>query len=259
MNTAEYLAGVDAIYRENPSYKLGHDGSDGYCDCIGMCKGAIKRGGESPSGLSGTNYAARNTIKNLDKIAGVSSLQLGEVVLKSRNPGESGYDLPERYRVGGKDYTGDLRDYYHIGTVTNLSPLEITHMTTPHPKKDTKLGKWAWHGNLPQVKGGEPMPEVFATVTAPTGSTVNMRKQPSMSAALVERVPVGSTVEVMEQGELWHHIRWKGKTGYMMCAFLVIDEEPPVLETYTVTIPGLSKVEALALVEKYPGAEMSIG
>ena len=132
-------------------------------------------------------------------------------------------------------------------------------MTTPRPKKDNKLGKWAWRGRLPQVEGGEPLPEVFATVTAHSGSTVNMRRQPSTSAALVDRVPVGSTVQVLEQSTEWDKVKWKGKTGYMMTVFLVIEKEKPVLETYTVTIQGLSKAEAAALVDRYPGAEMSIG
>ena len=49
MTVDTYLTGIEQIYAEKPGYKLGHDGSDGYCDCIGMCKGAIKRGGDSPA------------------------------------------------------------------------------------------------------------------------------------------------------------------------------------------------------------------
>lgn len=38
-----WLNKVDEIAAEGPSYKLGHDGSDGTCDCIG----AIRRAGAS--------------------------------------------------------------------------------------------------------------------------------------------------------------------------------------------------------------------
>ena len=259
MTVETYLAGVEAIYRENPSYQLGHDGSDGSCDCIGMCKGAIKRGGESPTGLQGTNYAARYTIKEFGQIPSVSALSLGDVVLKGRKPGDSGYDLPQRYRSGGSDCTGDLTDYYHIGTVTGVNPLEITHMTSPHAKKDTKLGKWGYYGKLPQVNGGEPVPELMGIVTAPSGSTVNMRKRPSATAALVERVPIGAVVDVLEQCDEWYRIRWDGKTGYMMKKFIILEQEPPVEKTYTVIIPGLSESEANALCEKYPNAEKEVG
>lgn len=156
----KYIEGIESIYVEQPSYALNHDGSDGKCDCIGMVKGAIRRGGGDATGLSGVNYAARYTIRNLQKIAGSAQLQVGQVVLKKREPGESGYNLPDKYRPGGKNDTGDYRDYYHIGTVTRVYPLEITHMTSPKPKKDTSIGKWAFFGDLPQVAGDyTPVPE----------------------------------------------------------------------------------------------------
>lgn len=40
-----WLSKVDEIAAEGPSYKLGHDGSDGSCDCIGLIIGAIRRAG----------------------------------------------------------------------------------------------------------------------------------------------------------------------------------------------------------------------
>ena len=42
-----WLSKVDEIAAEGPSYKLGHDGSDGTCDCIGLIIGAIRRAGAS--------------------------------------------------------------------------------------------------------------------------------------------------------------------------------------------------------------------
>ena len=77
----KFVDGIKSIYVEQPAYALGHDGSDGKCDCIGMPKGAIRRAGGDPSGLSGTNWAARYTIAKLKKITGSAELQLGEVVL----------------------------------------------------------------------------------------------------------------------------------------------------------------------------------
>ena len=153
----------------------------------------------------------------------------------------------DSYKPGGSNYNGDLRDYSHIGTVTKNYPLEITHMTSPKAKKDTKLGNWKWYGQLPQVKTGgvEPVAQ-YATVTAPSGSTVNMRAQPSTKAAL-------------DNGGAWCKVRWSGNSGYMMTEFLLFEESEPALSTYTVIIEGLSKADATALVEKYPSAVMSIG
>ena len=260
-----YVEGVNSIYVEQPQYKLGHDGSDGYCDCIGMCKGAIRREGEEPVGLSGTNFAARNTIKNLKKIKSVDDLCFGDVVLKGRQPGSSGYDLPDRYKSGS-----DLTDYYHIGTVTRTNPIEITHMTAPTAKKDSKLGNWNYYGQLPQVGYVEPEPEPSpepepepgpetAIVIAEKGKTVNMRKSPSISSALVERVPIGETVTVLVKGEDWSQIKWKWHTGWMMSCFLLFEEDTPVMNDYTVTIPGLTKEQADKLKAEWPDAEISVG
>ena len=118
-----------------------------------MCKGAIRRAGGDASGLSGTNYAARNTIDGMRRISSAADLHFGDVVLKGRKPGESGYNLPDKYKSGS-----DLTDYYHIGTVTGTNPLEITHMTSPKARIDTVIGKWAYGGRLKQVEAADPEP-----------------------------------------------------------------------------------------------------
>ena len=53
-----------------------------------------------------------------------------------------------------------------------------------------------------------------------SGSTVNMRKQPSKSAELREQVPVGSTVEVIEDQGQWCKVAYDGKIGWMMSNYL---------------------------------------
>ena len=62
-----------------------------------------------------------------------------------------------------------------------------------------------------------------ATVVLPSGSsgkTVNFRTRPDRDAQLVERVPVGSQVDVLEDQGAWVKIQWAGKTGYMMSNYL---------------------------------------
>ena len=263
VSVSKYIDGVLSIYVEQPQYKLGCDGSNGYCDCIGMCKGAIRRAGGDPSGLSGTNYAARHTIKNLKPIQSVNALSVGDVVLKGRQPGSSGYDLPDRYKGGS-----DLTDYYHIGTVTKVNPLQITHMTSPTAKQDNKLGNWNYFGQLPQVSSDEPspapepeptpepVPEVeTAVVVAEKGNTVNMRKSPSITAPLVERIQIGETVTVLVHGEDWCQIKYKWMAGWMMTRFLLFEDDMPIEEDYTVTIVGLTKEQAEMLKHEW-GADM---
>ena len=240
MTTETFIQNVETIYDSRPAYERGHDGSDGFCDCIGLIKGALRRGGETPTGLKGTNYAARYTLRNFRTINSTKDLHLGDAVVKAIQPGQSGYDLPDEYKEGGINYNGDLTDYCHIGVVTGLSPLVITHMTSPTAQKDYKIGKWKFTGSIPQVDGSEPAPDPgpspapeqkTATVRAPSGETVNMRKGPSTSKALVERVPIGSRVTILDEEPDWCQISYtdpRGATwyGWMMTQFLKFDEEP---------------------------------
>lgn len=257
----KYLEGIESIYIEQPKYKVGHDGSDGYCDCIGMCKGAIRRANGDASGLSGTNYAARYTILNLRKITGTGDLKVGDVVLKTGDI-DGMMPLPDKYRNGGSAYNGDLNNYTHIGTVTGVNPLEITHMTSPNAKKDTKLGNWAYVGWLPQVASDqepeqeEPKVEK-AVVYAASGTTVNMRKTPSTNAALIERVPIGKTVSIIKYGADWSQIEWLKKKGWMMSKYLIFVEDAE--EYCSVTIPWLTKTQAEALVAQYPQGMITVG
>lgn len=60
-----------------------------------------------------------------------------------------------------------------------------------------------------------------AKVTAPSGKTVNMRKDASTSSAVVSPIAIGQIVDVTgtTAGE-WSQIAWNGKTGYMMTKYL---------------------------------------
>lgn len=260
----KYLAGCQEVLDAKPTYANGKSNLK-ECDCIGMDKYAFRKAGVSFS-TSGTNFTARNQVKNLRKIAGTGDLHIGDVVFKVRNPGDAGYDLPVKYREGGKEYNGDLTDYYHIGTVKSVYPLQIIHMTIPTAKTDTKIGKWAYvaqWGSI-YIKAEDPTPEPepeptpepaqeSALVWSENGKPVNLRKRPSLAAALVDRVPCGDSVTVMEDGAEWCHVQWNRKEGYMMTRFLIL----PEVELYTVEIPHLTFEQAEALIAQYPGATMN--
>jgi len=256
----EYVNGVNSIYVEAPSYEEGHDGSDGKCDCIGMCRGGLERAGATDvKNMRGTNQAARKTLLNLQKLESPVSLLVGDVVLKVRDKDDASMPLPKRYRKGGADYDANIGEtnFTHIGTVTNIDPLEITHMTSPTAKKDTSIKGWTWQAELPWVEYDDPPepppePTETAVVYAPTGKTVNMRSAPSKSSKLVERVPIGETVDVLDHVEDWCYIKWKYYKGYMMTEFLMFDT--PSL--FVVVVPHLSESQANALVSQYPGAYM---
>ena len=58
MTIDEFLTNVRRIQAADPRYRLGRDGSDGYCDCIGLVIGAIRRSGGQWRGIHGTNWTA---------------------------------------------------------------------------------------------------------------------------------------------------------------------------------------------------------
>ena len=255
----QYCECVMSIYEEQPEYELGHDGSDGKCDCIGMGRGALKRAGVTEiKGMSGTNYAARFTVKNLRKITSSSELRKGDVVFKTRDKDDRSMPLPDRYRKGNADYNTKWGEtnFTHYGTVTQNNPLRITHMTSPTAKIDTSLGKWEYVGELPWVDydgqtEDQPMTE-WVRVCADSGKTVKMRAKPSTGCSLYWDVPVGAEVQLIEKGETWDRIRWAGQEGYMMNRFLSAGEAPGE-SLYTVTIRGLTKEQAEEITAIYGG------
>ena len=102
-------------------------------------------------------------------------------------------------------------------------------MTSPTVKIDTKLGKWGYHGQCTLIdENGNPVPApvpepITATVVATRGKTVNMRKGAGLKYRLVERVPIGATVIILEPGSDWTKVEYDRKVGWMMDQFLDYD------------------------------------
>lgn len=261
---AQYCRGVKSIADEQPVYELGHDGSDGKCDCIGMGRGALKREGVTDiKGMNGTNYAARHTIENLRKITSSTELKAGDVVFKTRDKDDKSMPLPDQYRKGGSDYSTKWGEtnFTHYGTVMQNNPLRITHMTSPTAKTDTSLGKWEYVGKLPWVdeNAAEDEPEIPAEwvyVHSEDGNPVKMRAKPSTSCRTWWKVPNGSQVVLVEYGEEWSGIIWAGQSGWMMTKFLTAERQPE--KKYTVMITGLTKEQAEEITKKY-GGEITAG
>lgn len=232
----KFLEKILVIFNSNPKRREPGDGSDGYCDCIGLIIGAIRRMGLKWTGIHGSNWAARKEIVNLEPIKSQSDLEVGDIVLKAVSQGHKNWALPSRYRKGGKYYNGDTNDYYHAGVVYSLNPFQIRHMSSKMTI-DTKVNThspWNYHGksrHLVRASGGitpAPVPTLTprigtrAIVVAESGGTVNMRVGPSLKDRLITRVKLGSTVEIISPGEEWCKISYNMFTGYMMSKFLDI-------------------------------------
>lgn len=233
MTVNDFLSAVAEIKALSPKYRQGHTGDDGYCDCIGLVIGAVERCGEKWDGVHGSNWWARHYTHSLMRVTAADELLMGDLVYKAKGPGASGYDLPNRYKDDP-----DRLDYYHVGVVTGVEPLEITHCTKSSTvdgiTTDPKLGSWTYRGRLTLLDDvgeseGETMGTVatvgtMATVHADNGKPVNFRRKPSMSGALIDRVPVGRQVTVLSRDEGWAKVVVGSVMGYMMEKYLQFDD-----------------------------------
>ncbi len=241
-----FLSGVAKIKSEAPTYREGGDGSDGTCDCIGLVIGAIRRAGGGWAGTHGSNYAARFAVDGLFRQVDAADLEPGWLVFKALGPMDAGYDLPDKYRPGGAEYTGDVMDYYHVGVVTCVEPLAITHCTkgggVDGVTVDTRQGEWRYAGPCALVtyaahtdspEGGDTSMETRrATVISQDGNPVKLRSTPSTDKPYLAKVPVGTAVEVMQDAQGWAQVRLSsGQVGYMMTKFLAFEGAEDVPES----------------------------
>jgi len=224
-----FLAGIQSIVNEKPAYQNGMDGRNKQCDCIGLIIGAIRRQGGTWTGTHGSNWAARNAMQSLVKSP---QLGLGAVLYKASEPGSASWDLPDSY-AGHPDQ----RDYYHVGVVTQVSPLQITHCTSwsggSGIKVDTTIGKWLYGGRLKMVSydtetGGSTVATGANTaqVCVPGGGTARIRTEPNDKALILANVRDGAIVDNLEQKDGWWKISSGGKVGWMMSKYLLADGEP---------------------------------
>lgn len=237
MNDVQFVEWVEKNAARVHEYKLGCDGSNGKCDCIGLIIGAWRMSGNSWPWTHGSNYTARYLINNLQKDA---PLNEGDLVFKAHKPGERGYNLPNSYKSNK-----DQNDYYHVGIVQSVSPLCIMHCTSgsgckvyekvvvdgtteyrwmPSSKGgikfDTARGKWAYSGQFSKLEGGGTVQEIMY-VTSENGAPVNLRRSASTGADIVARIPVGQQVSVIgEVSNSWYYVGWGKYKGYIMSKFL---------------------------------------
>lgn len=230
ITSTDFVRQVKAVAATNPTYRTGGRGVDGTCDCIGLIMGAMYRLGASKYPMHSTNYFARYETEDKPTLKGEWQIQPGMLVYKAR---EDTGQLNDRYKPGGRYYTGDTLDYYHVGVVTSIDPLEITHCTQTNNingiAKDATIRGWTHCGRVKGVtqteEGESDMATYKAWVYAPSGTTVNLRERPNSSGKLLERVPIGTRVTVNESAQGWAQVSVNGKTGYMMAQFLQYDPE----------------------------------
>lgn len=221
MTREEYAARVLEIAEEEPEYRLGGDGSDGTCDCVGLGIGALRRGGIAYDGLHGSNWAARYEAAELREIKTAADLRIGDNVLKAYEPADPKWALPERY---GDD--PDQRDYYHFGVVVSVNPLRIVHMTSPTVHTDAALGRWRYAFLWRQLNGAEEKAMYTGKVKLNESRYLNLRNGPGTDCRVIGSVPNGSMVDVLSASGDWLFVRYGAASGYVHGAYIGQVDEP---------------------------------
>lgn len=227
----QFAREVEALALTITGYQNGKSGQSGLCDCIGLIIGAMSRLGHGSYPMHSTNYFARYEMDELRVLKSGESLKAGQLLYKA-NDDQS--DLNERYKPGGRYYReNDLLNYYHVGVITSLNPLEITHCTQSGSisgiKRDGSIKGWTHIGELSGVDHGyastvsqkeETMKTAYVSVPKGT-STVNLRKRPDLGAPLIKRLNNGSALDVLDRADGWVKVvDPTGEVGYVMEQFL---------------------------------------
>lgn len=224
ISLTEFLDGIQQIVILAPLYSVGGTGYDGTCDCVGLVMGAMYRYGVTKFPLHSSNYFARKQMLTLDPVESVT-LSPGFLVYKAR---QDRGDLHYRYKAGGQYYNGDLLDYYHVGVVTRVDPLEITHCTSTAGangiRVDNTAKGWTHAGELKQVdynnlEEGDFM-ATKAMVKTDDGNPLKMRSDPSKTQPYIAKIPSGDTVTVLASAQGWATVEWRGKHGYCVSDYL---------------------------------------
>lgn len=257
----KFLAGVDAIEKAAPDYQLGHSGDDGKCDCIGLIIGAIRRAGGKWTGTHGSNYAARFEMDGgLKQVFKASDLERGMAIYKAELDGPN---LPTKYRPGGKSYTGDLHDYYHVGVVYSVNPLVIKHCTSGSGNSihmDTKMGAWRYAGRLKKIQydGKEEIKMARYMVTADGG--VNLRSKATTNSARIGKIEKGQVIDGTPVNDEWLRVNVNGVNGFCMSKFLTEYEDVPADFDDTDGGDGLTLEQRVKKLEERVGSlERSVG
>lgn len=204
-------------------------------DCSGLWVKCFRdQGGKI---YHGSNTIFREYCTETGKLTSEKQLRVGMAVFKRKD-----WTNADR---SNKWYGKDPGNLSHIGMVTSVNPLVITHATSPVCKQDFKIGNWAYWGKVKGVDYGsdpgpspEPTPEptptpapdpeptpvlTTATVWAENGKPVKMRAKPSTQCGLYDTLPVGTEVQVVKYGDTWTTINYGRRKGwYIMTKFLSV-------------------------------------
>ena len=160
---------------------------------------------------------------------------------------------PEKYKPDGKGNAS------HIGIVTETGAIHSSASRgcvaeSMFAGKTIKNGGWNMVGLWNRIdyglkKEGEPVTETVVVLSA-NGGPVNYRQGPGKDTALMDRIPCGTPVELLEDTGVWSRVRYRGCSGYVMNEFIVHTGESRVDDGDLIQV---SKTELQEIYDKLGG------
>ena len=239
-----FIDRVKRIASRDLKYRTGGVGKDGTCDCIGLIMGAMYELGHKKYDLHSTNYFARYQTMEMVTIKSSTEIYAGMILYKARNDDA----LNGRYMPGGRYYTGDPLDYYHVGVVVRAKPLEIVECTeygsVTGIVRSSSIKGWEYGGKLRGVlyDGYEEteikdeseerkMDVLYSAEVATDKGALNLRNAPNGKD--IGDIPKGAIVAVIEDGE-WPRVIYEDMMGYVSGKYLKkIEPEPEPVKLTT--------------------------
>ena len=136
---------------------------------------------------------------------------------------------PDKYKADGRGNAS------HIGIVTGTGEGAIHSSASRGCVAESEFngktipnGGWNMIGLWDKIdygldSGGDAGMQT-AIVCSANGGAVNFREEPRKEAAVIDRLPYGTVVELLDYGSTWSRIRYRGRSGYMMSEFLMLDD-----------------------------------
>ena len=173
----------------------------------------------------GSNTMWRQYAPKRGKI-GEIDLVPGMAVYKHKDDGKE----PEKYQNDG------MGNFYHVGLYIGEGKV-VEAKGTKYGVVYSDIKEWSHCSTLKyteydiseQKQNSEVVFPCIGTVTTKSG-VLNVREKPATSGRIVETLPKGSTVEVLNKSGNWYEIR----NGYVSSDYISLTESM-VESTYTVT------------------------
>lgn len=257
IGVSTFIAKVKEIASRPLTYRTGGVGKDGTCDCIGLIMGAMYELGHKKYDLHSTNYFARYQTMELRDIK-ERDLHVGMILYKTRTDNGK---LNDRYKAGGRYDTGDYLDYYHVGVVTGIRPLEITECTeygnVTGIVVSKKFNGWDCGGMLRGVLYEDYGADNAVEEATMYQAIVSTEKDPlrvrewAVTGTILGSVPKGKNVDVLEDaGDGWLKIRYNELTGYASGAYLQRVQIDPTPEE---TEPDVAELTVRTIIKDESG------